>query len=317
MKINDETEHEDTNNWLTTYSDMVTLLFTFFVLMFAISNVDAMKFAILAKAMSSTGITADELIQIQLEHGMDLEGGGMYDIESPIFMFPNDSDIDDDIDDTDNIDNTDETAPDEGEEREEDEEETEETERVDGARAHLSELHGLIANYIAENNLNSSIYLYERTGGEGSDLLLSLTSDVWFDSGSSEVSEEMYAVAAKLGQLLKDTHSEEQPFDIIVSGHTDNVPMKTERHPDNWELSLDRAGRFMRIIIEESGISSQCFSARGYGEEAPIDTNDTPAGRQRNRRVEVLISHGKKQGEMILSGNTDAAADETSDKYAE
>ena len=76
---------------------------------------------------------------------------------------------------------------------------------------------------------------------------------------------------------------------ITVSGHTDNVPINTREFPSNWELSSQRAVNFMRYLIADNSLKPERFSAIGYGEYRPIMTNETPEGRSKNRRVEVLI----------------------------
>jgi len=273
MMKREEEEPEQGAAWLATYSDMVTLLFTFFVLMFAISNVDAMKFAILAKALSGGGITAEELVEIQEEYQGDLSGNDLYDLENPEWVGPGKTDKEHLVE-----------GDDSGEEGAEEED----------WEKYLNELHSLLATYIDENDLSDSIFLHEGDGADGDKLLLTLTSDVWFASGSAELSEPMRETAATLGKLLSDTYRDGNKFDIVVSGHTDNIPQNTPPYEDNWALSFARAGNFMRVLMNESGISPHYYSARGYGEEAPIDTNDTPEGRQKNRRVDILISNTKR-----------------------
>ncbi|HHW18203.1 MAG TPA: OmpA family protein, partial [Firmicutes bacterium] len=76
---------------------------------------------------------------------------------------------------------------------------------------------------------------------------------------------------------------------IRVEGHTDNWPISTDKFPSNWELSTARATNVVRFLIEEAGIQPERLQAAGYGEYHPIDSNDTPEGRQRNRRVDVIL----------------------------
>ena len=74
-----------------------------------------------------------------------------------------------------------------------------------------------------------------------------------------------------------------------VEGHTDNLPINTPRFPSNWELSTARATSVIRYLIEEENLDPERLSAAGYGEYRPIDANDTPEGRARNRRVDLVI----------------------------
>ena len=77
---------------------------------------------------------------------------------------------------------------------------------------------------------------------------------------------------------------------IIVEGHTDNIPIKTFLYPSNWELSVARAVSVARYFVEVHHLSPERFIATGYGEYHPIDANDTPEGRARNRRVTIVLS---------------------------
>ena len=77
--------------------------------------------------------------------------------------------------------------------------------------------------------------------------------------------------------------------DIIIEGHTDNVPIKTPRFASNWELSLSRSMALLRYFQKRHKISEDRISVVGYADTVPIDTNSTPEGRAQNRRVEGLI----------------------------
>lgn len=264
-------ESEISQEWLTTYSDMITLVLCFFVLMFAISNVDALKFQLLAKGLSRDGITAEQFIDLQLEY--DMSGVGEPDpdaIEYPA------------IEDIPSTSAKDSAA--------ESENESESAADLENVNPELDILYQLIMNYIDENELHSSVTLDR----QGENLLLTLTSDIWFSSGSAEVTPFMKDNAAVLAQLLSQTQNDKIPYEVVVEGHTDNVPQNTPQYPSNWHLSFGRAYNFLDILITESGLHPRNFSARACGEEVPIADNDTPEGRQKNRRVEVYIRHVKE-----------------------
>src|SRR5690606_41722239 len=77
---------------------------------------------------------------------------------------------------------------------------------------------------------------------------------------------------------------------IVITGHTDNVPINTAEFDSNWDLSVMRAVNFMKeIVMGNEGLDSKYFSVKGFGEFQPIATNDTEEGRAKNRRVEVLV----------------------------
>ena len=73
-----------------------------------------------------------------------------------------------------------------------------------------------------------------------------------------------------------------------MEGHTDNFPIHTENFPSNWELSTARASSVVRLFIEQ-GVDANRLTAIGYGENRPIESNETIEGRKRNRRVAIMI----------------------------
>ncbi|GAH79272.1 unnamed protein product, partial [marine sediment metagenome] len=86
------------------------------------------------------------------------------------------------------------------------------------------------------------------------------------------------------------------PNEIVVGGHTDNVPISTKQYPSNWELSTARATNVVRYLIKAKEFPPERISAVGYGEYRPITDNSTAEGRQKNRRVVFLIKKlGKTQ----------------------
>lgn len=115
-------------------------------------------------------------------------------------------------------------------------------------------------------------------------LLIRLESEIFFDSGKADINPAALPAIEKIGEVVRNV-----PNDIRVEGHTDNVPIKTDAFPSNWELSTARALAVVRYFIERSGISPARLSAAGYGESRPVADNDTSPGRARNRRVEILL----------------------------
>jgi chemotaxis protein MotB len=79
-------------------------------------------------------------------------------------------------------------------------------------------------------------------------------------------------------------------IDVLIEGHTDNVPIKTAQYKDNWDLSVARATSIVRILTDEYYVGPKRFTASGKGEFSPRDTNETPEGRAKNRRTEIILS---------------------------
>jgi chemotaxis protein MotB len=117
-------------------------------------------------------------------------------------------------------------------------------------------------------------------------LQLSLTQDVLFASGSPELNQAGRSVLSKVAQRLQEI-----PHQIEVRGHTDSVPIRgslAARYPSNWELAGARASGVVRFL-EERKIEPHRLVSISYGQWLPIATNDTPEGRQKNRRIEITL----------------------------
>lgn len=111
---------------------------------------------------------------------------------------------------------------------------------------------------------------------------------ILFDSGSAEINVRgKELLQAMAGSLKGDKYRE-----IIVDGHTDNVPLSASLQklfPSNWELSTARAAAVVRFLQEDAGINPQRLSARGYSFYRPVAPNDTEEGRRQNRRIEITL----------------------------
>lgn len=149
-------------------------------------------------------------------------------------------------------------------------------------QASLEEIQDRVEDFIAVNELENQF----ETNMTGEGLLITIRDSVLFDSGKADVKPEYLPLALELAEVLQLDPAR----NIIVTGHTDNVPMNTPEFRSNWELSVMRAVNFLKILIDSNeNLDSKHFSVKGFGEYNPIDTNDTAEGRAKNRRVEVLI----------------------------
>ncbi|RMD49883.1 MAG: chemotaxis protein MotB [Ignavibacteria bacterium] len=144
----------------------------------------------------------------------------------------------------------------------------------------MPELKSKLRSLIDTYNYGDSFSLQENERG----LTVRIQDDIIFPSGSAELNENFKNVLIRLGRILKNI-----PNDIRIEGHTDNVPINTPQYPSNWHLSVARALNTAYFLISQSGMSQDKVSVVGYSEYRPIDTNETPEGRQRNRRVDIVI----------------------------
>jgi chemotaxis protein MotB len=114
---------------------------------------------------------------------------------------------------------------------------------------------------------------------------VSLSEKLLFKSGSADVDQKGKEALVKLATVLK----EKSDIFVEVEGHTDNVPIKTAKFADNWDLSAGRATAITRILIS-SGLPADRITASGRGEFHPVATNETSEGRSLNRRTEIILS---------------------------
>lgn len=146
----------------------------------------------------------------------------------------------------------------------------------------LGETQERVEEFIALNELENQFETVMTDEG----LLITIRDSVLFDQGKADIKPEYASIAKELSGLL----AFDPARNIIITGHTDNVPMNTPEFQSNWELSVIRAVNFLKIVISTNPqLDSKAFSVKGFGEYNPIATNDTAEGRAKNRRVEVLI----------------------------
>ncbi|RKO66876.1 OmpA/MotB family protein [Desulfofundulus salinus] len=122
-------------------------------------------------------------------------------------------------------------------------------------------------------------------------IVLSFQDEVLFKLGSAELTPRAREIIAAVAPVLLKTSNY-----IRIEGHTDNLPINTERYPSNWELSTARATAVVQELIRTANFPPQRLSAVGYGEYRPRVPNDSEAHRQMNRRVDLVILRSKYKG---------------------
>mgnify|MGYP001167318595 CR=1 FL=1 len=238
------------DSWLLPYADMLTLLLALFIILFALSELDTKRFKELSYIFQNEFSGGQGIIE---------DGESPNPKEGPIA--PN---------------------KDQKEKEEHKEKSTVESEEPD----QLSQIQNQVESYIYENNLEGT--LDTKLSGEG--LLITMKTDVTFDSGSAKVKAEGREIAKEIAKML---HTD-PPLEIIVSGHADDRPMNNEEFSSNWELSAMRAIQFMNLLLADGELKPEKFSAKGFGEFRPIVPNTSEENRAKNRRVEVLVEPYKQ-----------------------
>ncbi len=122
-------------------------------------------------------------------------------------------------------------------------------------------------------------------------IVISMGESALFDSGTADIKDEAKPLLSSIAQIIKATK-----FNVIIEGHTDNLPIKNSAFSSNWELSSARAIKVLLYFLNEHYLEPSRFSVSGYGEYKPIATNSTFEGRRKNRRVDIILQDkGKVQ----------------------
>lgn len=116
------------------------------------------------------------------------------------------------------------------------------------------------------------------------EVIIRLQDRFLFELGSEAIQPRFQPILMEIKSLLRGIRGE-----FIVSGHTDNLPIRTIRFRSNWELSAARAASVVHELTEDGTIPPDRFRVEGYADTRPLDTNETEEGRGRNRRVDILI----------------------------
>lgn len=224
-----EEEDVDTDIWMVTFSDLLSLLLTFFVLLFALKSMDKGKI--------------DEFFGYFRGGGMGIMEMGK-GISVDMTRLPKEVAL---------------------------------THKVFS----LQELR--LAMDLSVSDIVVGVDIKSHIDDRG--LVIILPGHVLFDSGASDVKPEAKLILDRLSKVLRKSRN-----DIMIEGHTDNIPISTEQFPSNWELSTDRAVKVLRYLVESSKVPPKRFSAVGYGAAKPLVPNVDNESRMKNRRVEIILA---------------------------
>jgi chemotaxis protein MotB len=249
MRHRHEAEHENHERWLVSYADFITLLFAFFVVMFASTQADKEK----ARQVSAS-------VKDALEHGKLSEavstmfGGDRHEASRP----PKNPDR---VNQSENLPPA--TSP-----------------PTAATPADLAKTIEVLKAGLALEVKGGKVGLKL----EGRGLVISLQESAFFASGDDAVSPASLSILTK---IAAEARAMSNP--IRLEGHTDSIPIHTPRFRSNWELSAARAIAMMELLREQFQLSADRMSISGYADNAPVDTNETAEGRARNRRVDLVV----------------------------
>jgi chemotaxis protein MotB len=261
MRKKKHPEHVNHERWLVSYADFITLLFAFFTTMYAISTVDAQKAGRLVQSMRASFdmpmfTPGSETLNISNGDGTgaSLSKDLVQNIQAPTDKMQSGAQL---KLKTNFMPNT----------------------NPRGEVKTLSRLAEKVAGIVAEKKISGRV----RTRLETKGLIISLDG-TFFDSGDDQLKAEGRELMDALGSDLIALGGQ-----VRIEGHTDNVPIHTDRFPSNWELSTARATWIVVYLIDKFNFPRERIYPAGYAEFRPIGANDTPEGRARNRRVDIVV----------------------------
>jgi len=247
--------------WLTTYADMVTLLLTFFVLMLSISVVDVERYKAVAETLR------DSLGGIPPE-------APTAPAESAVPLAPGAADPDTIIDGPPPAQLIELDAPPTAKTNDEGAQALEDLRRAQ-LEQRAAELRASMRDAIEAGDLE-----IETTDDT---VIVRIKENASFPSGSADMQQAFEPVLNRIADELSNGDDR-----IVVTGYTDDVPIRSGRFRSNWDLSAARAVSVL-MSLRDDGIAADRLSARGMGENNPIAPNDSPAHRALNRRVEIAL----------------------------
>ncbi len=260
-------EHENHERWLVSYADFITLLFAFFVVMYSMSSVNEGKYRVLSESMVAAFKSSARSLQPvqvgELSRSPRSPNTSYQDMPRPINYTPiiiNQQAMQSSPNANPMIVDEDEWAMDAA------------GQQIDVIAADVDEaLQELVDEDVVQIR-RSKLWIE-----------IELRTSFLFASGSAIPSIEAEVILGQLGKVLK-----EYPNQVHVEGYTDDRPIVSALFPSNWELSSSRAAAVVRLFAVY-GLQPQRMASVGYGEFRPIASNETEAGRMRNRRVVIVI----------------------------
>jgi len=262
-------EHANHEAWAIPYGDLLTLLLAFFVVMYAISSVNAGKYRVLSDSLFAA-FRGEQRAMEPIQIG-ERESGSGADMQATVVQQSN-------------LDKRAQThlAPIPVQSAAHDGNALTGVKLPPQAAAAAAAL-SQVADQV-EHAMNSLVQKNMVTIRRNDFWIeVEMRTDILFPSGSARLAPSAGDVIEQLGNVLAPF-----PNPIRVEGHTDNVPIRTAVFSSNWELSAARAGSVVRVLASH-GVAPERLAVIGYGEQRPLKSNDTADGRNANRRVVVVI----------------------------
>src|SRR3954454_2865988 len=260
-KVHHEEENGNEERWLVSFADMMTLLFCLFMVLFAISSVNTSKFEALQRSLKDafSGAVLDGG-HAMLNSGSDEDKTKQSAVEPPLPSLRPLTAIND---------TSAKSSAEAAAKAKQEEQDFRKLKRRIDKLAKDAGVHGKVNVTIRRRGL----------------VIQLLTDKVFFSSGEATLHPEADKLVSKIGAIVRD----ERSHPVVVEGYTDSQPISTSRYQSNWNLSGDRAAAVVNDFAE-IGVLQNRMSVQGFGSQVPIASNETVAGRQKNRRVEIVLT---------------------------
>lgn len=250
--------------WMATFSDLMSLLLTFFILLFSMSVVSEERFREVAESlrMALVGSSSDSILDDRGDSYGELEFDEYGDLSEYEGVDQADSAVEDSPVDENYV------------------------------PEQVLELYDTVNLFLVDEGLNADVTLSRDQDG----VYIDIQEAIMFETGSASLRESGFETMGQLAGLFQLFNNE-----IIIEGYTDNVPTNRLEFETNWELSTARAVTVLRYLYENHDIAPTRLSARGYGEYRPSAPNDSAQNRSLNRRVNIVIVHDER--EEVVNGS--------------
>lgn len=260
----EKTESAGSPAWMATYSDMMSLLLCFFIILFSMSVVSEERFREVADSLKIAldGNSSDSILENSGDSIADLDFEDIAESSDFEELDPEDLAIE-------NTPVNEEAVPEE-----------------------VIELYDTVNSYLVEEDLNADVTLSRDQDG----VYIDIQEAIMFEPGRAVLREDGLETMGRLAGLFEVFNNE-----IIIEGYTDDVPTSGIEFPTNWELSAARSVNVLRYLYENHSIEPSRLSARGYGEYSPSVPNDSVENRSLNRRVNIVIVHNER--EEVVNGS--------------
>jgi len=217
--------------WMATFSDMTTLLLTFFVLLISMANFEPVKYALTVQSLQGAFGIMESFPTVPIH---------------PIVDIP----------------------------KKTGDEQRKKQSLKDAEK---------IKQIVETKNMSESVKVEVTEKG----IAIMLRDPVGFASGSADLKEQGKEILKDVGDVIKTNPD----LKVRVEGHTDDVPIRSNRYASNWELSSARSLSVVQLLSAQTGIQPQNMSAVGYGEYRPVVPNTSPENRAKNRRIQIFVDY--------------------------